>query len=134
MLQDYDSYKSSFDFFKVAKESIFPKSSCFKSCHFLLNNLPYNNLEREFQLKIENEGGTLQQHSMSHHVVYERKFRSTLLPIPTSKNRKKYYNEIVKLEDFTAEIYDICFEVASKKTNPTATINANQKKAIPVAS
>lgn len=132
VLQDRDTFKSSMEFFQVATEHIFPNSTVFKNCFFLLNNLPHKNKEAVYRTAIEKEGGQLLRNNMYHHVVYERLFRSTLLPIPKASPvaavEKPYDRAIMKLDAFAQEVFEICFgdAVESKATaSSDAAVNAH---------
>ena len=118
VLQDEDSFKSTKDFYKLAAKSIFPHSTAFKACHFVLNKLPPNNKEAKYRKKIAKLGGTTLQNNLYNNVVYERTFRSTLLPIPTPNEKKMHFRQILRLHALADEIYAICFDTTEEKINP----------------
>ena len=104
VLQDNDTLKSSTEFYQVLAEAILPQSEAVQSCQFFLNNLPFMNQGKHYRKKLEKEGVAVLENELPHYVVYERAFRSTLLPIPTTDESKMYQKEITKLHRFATEV------------------------------
>lgn len=108
VLQDSDTLQSSLEFFQVLKTELFSQSEAFLSCHFFLNKLPAMHQLGRYQNAILKEGGILMKTSFPHYVIYERGFRSTLLPIPNPKDCKTYRKEIIRLLQLAQEVLLIC--------------------------
>ena len=62
------------------------------------------NQGKHYRKKLEKEGADILENELAQYVVYERGFRSTLLPIPTIEESKMYQKEITKLHRFATEV------------------------------
>lgn len=127
VLLDEDTLRSSLEFFQIVSQNFFAKSEVFKACYFLLNKISSLSTALAYRQKIEATGATVFPSLVHSHVVYERTFRSTLLPIPKADEKKLYHKEILRLQGFAEEIYQTVMESFSRH-NSAAIPNAARDK------
>lgn len=104
VLQEDDTFNSSKEFYEVLAKAILPQSEAVQSCQFFLNNLAPMNQAKKYRQKLTALGAPVLDEALFHYVVYERSFRSTLLPIPTVAESKTYQKEISKLHRFAQAV------------------------------
>ena len=90
------------------------------------------NQAKRYRNLLKEEGAAILTKPVFHHVIYERAFRCTLLPIPSPDESKMHQKEIEKLHLFANELMEIITADNAlyipddffKKATPTDTANS----------